>query len=71
KTASWKYGTDWSKTTYQKLHFSVSSPRKAIMSPVSKAEVSLSSENDVRMNGYGMGDDERARAEPRGGFGAG
>ncbi|MCD2366959.1 hypothetical protein, partial [Sulfitobacter mediterraneus] len=29
KTASWKYGTDWSKTTYQKLHFSVSSPKNA------------------------------------------
>jgi len=39
--------------------------RKAIMSPVSKAEVSLSSQNDVRKSGYGMGDDEQARVEPR------
>src|SRR6056297_373758 len=45
--------------------------RKAIMSPMGKAEVSLSSHNDVRMSGHGMGDDERARVEPRGSFGAG
>jgi hypothetical protein len=35
-----------------------------------RQEVSLSLQNDVRMSGHGMGDDERARVKSHRGFGA-
>ncbi len=43
----------------------VACSRKAVMSPISKAEVSLSLHTVARISGHGMGDDERARVEPR------
>ena len=41
------------------------------MSPQSKAEVSLCPQKRLREIVHGMGDDERARVEPCGSFGAG